>query len=184
MSNPIQGGLGYGFNSSGFGFTLNTTPPFEFDSNPPHPFLVTNLGLVGEDYMFSVVSGTVDNLVPQLGAAADETRYLDSVPQPTEAWDFSAVTDYSYIYLKIGADTSGASDVYPVNDGTNVLYPRVISSDTELTATNAAGYLLLATAYKDPVTDAITVWQYIRSSQWSDRIRVVGNTAKYFFAAV
>lgn len=184
MSNPIQGGVGYGFTSSGFGFTINTSQPFAESDAPPHPFLVTNLGLVGEDYMFSVVSGTVDNLVPQLGTAADESRYLDSVPQPTEAWNFDGTTNYSYIYLKIGADISGASDIYPVNDGTNVLYPRVISNGTELTASNNHGYLLLATAYKDPLTNAITVWQYIRSSQWSDRVRVIGSTAKYFFAAV
>lgn len=58
-SNPIQAGVGHGFSSSGFGFTLNTTPPFVID--PPevlHPFQVRYIG--GTAY---VRSGMVNNVV-------------------------------------------------------------------------------------------------------------------------
>jgi len=56
MANPIQPGVGYGFSSSGFGFTLNTTPPFDISTENPHPFHVSYDG--SKAY---VRSGTVNN---------------------------------------------------------------------------------------------------------------------------
>lgn len=181
----IQPGAGYGFTSSAYGFTLNTEGPFLPDEfGKLYPFTVINLGLVGSDYKFKVVAGQVDSLVPQLGTSADNTRKLDAVTPPTETWNFDSTTKYSYIYLKVSADTSTDPDTFPVNDGTDVLYPRVISTIVEQQADDDSGYLLLASAYKDPTTNVITIWQYIRNSQWCDRIKVGTRDAVYFFAAV
>lgn len=141
-----------------------------------HPFKVINLG----NDTFKVVAGTIDDLVPQLGITADSSRRLDSDPAPTETWNFNE-SNYSYIYLKVGCDTT--TNAFPVSNQSDVLYPRVVSVTSEQASDDDSGYLLIATAYKDPATNKITIWQYIRNSEWADRIKI-GTTAKYFFAAV
>lgn len=182
MMNP---GSGYRFTRTASGITLDTTEPFPSSTAVTRgPFTVVNLGKVGSDYKFMVIAGQVDNLVPQLGATADAARKLDAATAPTETWNFSGSTYYSYVYLKVGCDTSTTPDTFPVSTGTDTKYPRVVSETTEQTASDTNGFLLLASAYKDPTTNDITVWQYVQNSQWADRIKVTGSTATYFFAAV
>lgn len=184
----FQPGVGYGFKQSGWGVSLDTSDPFPaptYRANE-HPFKIIDLGFNStlNDYAFKVVPGSVDSLIPQLGITADPTKRLDYVPAPITAWNFHPSNYYSYIYLRVGCDNSGLPEIFPVTDQTDSLYPRVISTIVEQASNNGSGYLLLATAYKDPATNAITVWQLIRSSQWADRIKVAGTDAKYFFAAV
>lgn len=182
MMNP---GSGYRLTRTAAGVSLDTSEPFPAPTpNQLGPFCVVNLGLVGSDYKFKVIAGQVDNLVPQLGATADTARKLDASTVPTETWNFNGSTFYSYIYLKIGCDTATTPDTFPVSTGTNTKYPRVVSETSEQTASDNNGYLLLATAYKDPTTNDITIWQYVRNSQWCDRIKVGTRDAVYFFAAV
>jgi hypothetical protein len=182
----FQPGPGYGFKQSGYGLTIDTTDPFPTPTyiGDAHPFKVVNLGPISEVFSFRVIAGSVNGLIPQLGALADANRRLDHLPSPAEPWTFSATTNYSYIYLDVGCDTSVSPSIFPVTNQANTLYPRVISSDVEKTSTDSNGYILIATAYKNPTTNAITIWQLVRSSLWSDRIKVAGSTAKYFFAAV
>lgn len=59
MGNPIQPGVGYGFNSSGFGISLNTAEPFIISTPETlHPFQVRYIG--GTAY---VRSGMVNNVL-------------------------------------------------------------------------------------------------------------------------
>ena len=179
-------GSGYRFTRTASGVTLDTTDPFPSltSSARQGPFTVVNLGKDGSDFKFKVIAGQVDNLVPQLGASADATRKLDAATTPTETWNFSGSTYYSYVYLKIGCNTSSTPNVFPVSTGTDTKYPRVVSETTEQTSSDTNGFLLLASAYKDPATDEITVWQYVQSSQWAARLKAGDITARYFFAAV
>lgn len=57
MGNPIQPGAGYGFTSSGFGISLNTTPPFIIGGDD-FPFRVFYSGETAY-----VRSGMVNNVV-------------------------------------------------------------------------------------------------------------------------
>lgn len=178
----IQPGPGYTFNASSSGSNLNISKDWsEWDNSGNVPPFTLNNASVGTTYQFAVVAGMVNSVIPQLGPTADPTKRLDQLPAPTTAFNFDATTHYSYIYLKVSC-SSGTSGDYPVTTPTDVLYPRVISSATELPSDNNSGYLLLATAYQDPTTHAITIWQLTTESQWSDRLKTGTDTARYYFA--
>lgn len=169
-SNPIQAGLGYGFSSSGFGFTLNTTQPFpEYGDSRTHPFQVINLGLVGESYSYRVIPGAVNSLVAQIGEAAGADRRLDAIPTPTDTWDFDPTTNQSYIYLKVSCDVAADPQIYPVDNESSTMYPRVVSRPSTQTNDAEAGWLLIASAYKDPETNVITITQLVFTSIGTER---------------
>lgn len=94
-SNPIQAGVGYGFTSSGFGFTLNTTPPFEIPSGDFHPFQVRYDG--AKAY---VRSGSVNNEVmpdQELEIANNVTKqiYIEChASEPPTAFPTSVTCDF------------------------------------------------------------------------------------------
>lgn len=184
----IQPGLGYTFTSSKYGTTLNVESSWsEWTSSETCPFTINNAS-AGTTYKFSCTPGMVNSIIPQIGTTADPTKRLDQTPTPTTTYNFDATTGYSYIYLKVSADYSTPPTVYPVNNQASVLYPRIISTSTQQTATNDAAFFLLAVAYQDqsgsPSTNPtpVVVTQLTCGSQWSDRIKVGTATAKYFFA--
>lgn len=116
-----------------------------------------------------VYPGTVNSQTPTI----DGTPITDS-PAPALALVYSDGTSgYSFVYL----DCKVSGYNYPNS-------PSIIASGTQLTATDADGYLLLFTVYKDATTSAITVWHYVKSSLWTDRIKIGSATAKYYFGAV
>jgi hypothetical protein len=181
----IQPGVGYTFSSSSLGTNLNIERPWsEWDTFATLcPFTIVN-NSSGTDYKFSCVPGVVNSIIPQIGTAADATKRLDKVPTPTTTFNFDS-TGYSYIYLKVSADYSSPPTVYPVTTETSVLYPRIISSSTQLSATNDAGFFLLAVAFQDPAASPpkpITITQLTCDSQWTDRIKLGSFTARYYFA--
>jgi hypothetical protein len=117
-----------------------------------------------------IYPGTINGLTPTI----DETPLTD-IPAPVLTLSYSGGSDgYSYIY----ADAASSGSTYPVDA------PTIISSASQLTSTNTNGYLLLATIYKDATTGGVTVWQYVKSSLWTDRIKVGSATAKYYWGAV
>ena len=117
-----------------------------------------------------IYPGTINGLTPTIGGTP-----LTDIPAPVLTLSYSGGTDgYSYIY----ADAASSGSTYPVDA------PTIISSDSQLTSTNTDGYLLLATIYKDATTGGVTVWQYVKSSLWTDRIKVGSSTAKYYWGAV
>lgn len=187
MGNPLQAGVGYGFNASGFGFSLNTTPPFpqEFEA-PMHPFQVYLAEIDGEEYKVSVVPGMLNNLDPQ---AFDTAELLTDTPPPkgTLAFDGNGI---SWVYLRSGPEpeVEGEEPLYPDPDPVADGYPMVVISSTQLTDTDEEGYILLARAElltpEGGGTAYVEFTQYVRGSLWGERFKCGDATAVYWFAGV
>ena len=117
-----------------------------------------------------IFPGTVNNLMPVIDGIP-----LTDNPSPELTLNYSGGTSgYSYIY--IDATTSGYD--YPVDP------PSIISSATQLVSSDSHGYLLLATIYKEATTGEISLWQYVGTSLWTDRIKIGSSTAKYYWGSV
>ena len=193
----IQPGVGYGFTSSAYGISLNVGSPFGDDSNvslADHPFRVFMAGSVttpaepGEDgptvdYYFYCTPGTVNNLDPLMSDIGGTAKKMTAKPRPRAKWDFNSTTHYSYVYLDVGVRSTDPL-VYPETDDTNLRYPLVGATDVQLSSDNDFGKIVLAAAYKDPTTNAITIWQYVTGSLWSDRIKLAGIDARYYWARI
>jgi hypothetical protein len=189
----IQPGVGYNFDSSSQGFTLDTSDPFPTSTttSPDHPFKVKIVAVVSGALRYQVVSGTLNNLVPELDDVITSTEVLldattAGVPTPpTGELTFNTSTKESWVYLRAGADTASPY-AFPDSNISNTEYPKVISSDVELTDTDAEGYVLLAKVdTDDDATPTVwTVHQYVTGSLWGDRIKVNGMTAKYYYARI
>jgi hypothetical protein len=74
----IQPGTGYGFSSGGYGFTINTSSPFPAESevSTRHPFKVIPIGPSGSNFRYQVVSGTLNNIVPEIDDVITSTEAL------------------------------------------------------------------------------------------------------------
>lgn len=188
----IQPGSGYGFTSGGYGFTLNTENPFpEVDVSNRHPFKVLVVGPSGSNFRYQVVSGTINNLVPEIhdvisGVDVLLDRTTSGVPDPpTGQLSINTSTKESWIYLRAGADTASPF-AFPDTNIANAAYPKVISSDVELTDTDTYGYVLIAKFDMDSATAPTTgaLYQYVSGSLWGDRIKVNGATARYYYARI
>jgi hypothetical protein len=189
----IQPGVGYNFDSSSHGFTLDTSDPFPASTNssPDHPFKVKIVAVVSGAIRFQVITGTLNNLVPEMDdVIGGVEKLLDSttsgVPTPpTNVLTFNTSTKESWVYLRAGPEAASPY-AFPDPSISNTPYPKVISSNVELTDTDTNGYVLLAKVDVDNVT-APTVWtlhQYVNGSLWGDRVKVNGATAKYYYARI
>jgi len=188
----LQPGVGYTFDSSSHGFTLDTSDPFpSVASTPDLPFKVKIVGVVSGAMRYQVVSGTLNNLVPEMDdVIGGVEKLLDSttsgVPTPpTDVLTFNTSTKESWVYLRAGPDAASPY-AFPDSNIANTPYPKVISSNVELTDTDTNGYVLLAKVDVDSVS-APTVWtlhQYVNGSLWGDRVKVNGMTAKYYYARI
>lgn len=189
----IQPGSGYGFTSGGYGFTLNTENPFPADVDVlnRHPFKVIPVGPVGSNFRYQVVSGTLNNLVPELDDVISSTEVLldrttSGVPNPPIGQlSINSSTKESWIYLRAGAE-SASPYAFPDPSISNTGYPKVISSDVELTDTDTYGYVLLAKFDMDSATAPTTgaLYQYVSNSLWGDRIKLGTNTARYYYGRI
>ena len=182
----IQPGAGYTFTSSSLGTNLNIEKawaPYQIFEDSCYPFKIYLAGEEEEEFLFSCCPGTVNSIIPQLGTAALEAQRLDQVPTPTTVLNFSAA-GYSYIHLKVSYIEEGGAIVFPVSDQADIQYPRVISNSEQQFATVDSVFYLIATIYKDPTTDAMTINQFANGSLWCDRIQVGSLEAvpNYFFA--
>ena len=121
--------------------------------------------------VYSIYPGTLNTLTPTIGGVP-----LTTIPAPQLTLVYSGGTNgYSYVYLV--AECSGYT--YPVNA------PTIQSFGTQQVASDTYGYLLLFTVYKDPTTGLVSMWQYVKSSLWTDRIKIgTSNPAKYYFGSV
>ena len=184
----IQPGPGYTFTSSSLGTNLTIEKewsPIYIDSSGCYPFRINLAGKdEEEEFLFSCCPGTVNTLIPQLGTEALEAQRLDQVPTPTTVLNFSEA-GYSYIHLQVSyLESEEGSIIFPVSDEEVVQYPRVISNSEQQFATVDSVFYLIATIYKDPETDAMTINQFANGSLWCDRIQVGSLEAvpNYFFA--
>jgi len=189
----IQPGTGYGFTSGGYGFSINTTSPFPSESevSTRHPFKVIPIGPSGSNFRYQVVSGTLNNIVPEIDDVITSTEVLldratSGVPDPpTGQLNISTSTLQSFVYLRAGPATTSPYD-FPDTNTVNTSYPKIISSDVALTDTDTYGYVLLAKFDMDsataPTTGALS--QYVSSSLWGDRIKLGTTTARYYYARI
>ena len=185
----LQPGVGYTFDSSSKGFTLDTSEQFPDNTQPyRHPFQVINISYdsAGSAWLFQVVPGTLNNNVAQIEEDSVWVL-LDRTSGGLPNWPVSVLTPFDatthkcYIYLRAGVDaTSGA---FPGSDDTAAEYPRIVCSDVELADTNTYGYVLLAVA-TEGTGPVCTVVQYVTGSLWGDRLKLGTNTAAYYYARI
>lgn len=189
----IQPGSGYGFTSGGYGFTLNTENPFPAvqELSNLHPFRVIAIGPSGSNFRYQVISGTINSLVPEIDDVITSTEALldrttaGVADPPTGQLVINTTTKESWIYLRSGAATASPFS-FPDTNISSTAYPKVISSDVELTDTDTYGYVLLAKFSMNSATAPTTgaLFQYVSGSLWGDRIKVVGMTARYYYARI
>jgi len=198
----IQPGVGYTFDSSSKGFTLDTSDPFPSRDGvvSGHPFKIVNVALRTSGGVTSVTyqvqSGTMNNLVPLIDDFASGTdvkldRVTAGVANPPTAElvssNFDATTKTSYITLRAGAKTASPY-TYPDNDDTTNQYPVIIGNNTFPVTPddNVWGFLVIGTITVDDITTptTFTVSQNVTGSLWADRIKLAGITARYFYARI
>ena len=184
----IQPGVGYTFDSSDKGFTLDTSDPFPSRDGDAslHPLQIYGLryDTATNTAFYKVYPGTINNLVPQIEEDPSLWVKLDrltaGIPDPPEGVITTAAGIY-YIYLRTGPDATTSE--YPSSDDTSARYPRIISVGTVQTDTDTEGYILLAHGSISG-SNVITNYQDVSSSLWADRIKVNGMTARYYYARI
>jgi len=196
----IQPGVGYNFDSSSKGFTLDTSDPFPSPdgSSTTHPFKIINVSLRTVSgtttVTYQVQSGTINNLVPIIDDFASGTEVLldrvtSGVPNPPTAElvssNYDATTKTSYITLRAGAKTTTPFN-YPDNDVTSNQYPVIIGGNAVTPDDNVWGFLVIGTITVDNITTptTFTVSQNVTGSLWADRIKLGTNTARYYYARI
>ena len=198
----LQPGAGYGFTSSGYGVSLDSSNPFpeEATVNTRHPLKIVNVQIVtsgGSTYVsFQVVSGTINNLVPLLfdlasgtGIKLDRTTAGVSDPPTCQLYstNFDPTTKTSYIELRAGAKTTSPY-TYPDSDVASNQYPLIDGGNTAPATPddNVWGYLVIGTITVDSITapTKFTVNQNVTGSLWADRIKLGSATARYYYARI
>jgi hypothetical protein len=186
----LQPGVGYNFDSSSHGFTLDTSDPFPSPDVAVnnHPFKVINIQYDsgGSAWLYQVVPGTLNNVVAQI---EEDSVWvvLDRTTSGVPDWPVSVMTPFDattkecFIYLRAGKDAT--TNDFPSNDDTSSNYPRIINSDVELADTDTYGYVLLAKA-TEATGPSISVVQYVSGSLWGDRIKLGTDTAQYYYARI
>jgi len=192
----IQPGVGYTFDSSSKGFTLDTSEQFPDNSQPyRHPFQIINARInAGGNVIYQVQSGIINNIVPLLDDYISSTtvlldRVTAGVAAPPTAelvsGSYDVTTKTSYIALKSGPDAT--TNDFPSSDVTSARYPVVIGgNDPAVADTDTAGYIFLGTITVDNVTTptTFTVSQNVTGSLWVDRLKLGTTTAVYYYARI
>jgi hypothetical protein len=197
----IQPGVGYNFDSSSRGFTLDTSDPFPSSNSQAfgHPFKIVNVSIrtVGstKTIIYQVQSGTLNNLVPIIddyvsGTTVKLDRVTAGVANPPTAElassNYDATTKTSYITLRAGP--SASTGAFPDTDDTTNRYPVVIGGNTFPVTPddNVHGFLVIGTITVDSITapTTFTVSQNVTGSLWGDRLKLGDLTAKYYYARI
>jgi hypothetical protein len=198
----FQPGAGYGFTSSGYGVSLDSSNPFpDGDSNEfRHPFKIINVGLRtsggSTTVTYQVQSGTINNLVPLIddyvsGTEVKLDRVTAGVANPPTgelaSSNYDATTKTSYITLRAGAEIASPY-AYPDPLVTSNQYPVIIGGNIAPTTPddNVWGFLVIGTITVDSITTptTVTVNQNVTGSLWADRIKINGMTARYYYARI
>ena len=197
----IQPGVGYTFDSSDKGFTLDTSDPFpsrDGAATGSHPFKIVNVALRtsggSTTVTYQVQSGTINNLVPIIDDYVSSTevkldRVTSGVANPPTAElvssNYDATTKTSYITLRAGAKTTTPFN-YPDDDVTSNQYPVIIGGNMVTPDDNVWGFLVIGTITVDNITTptTFTVSQNVTGSLWADRIKLGSATATYYYARI
>ena len=190
----IQPGIGYTFDSSSKGFTLDTSEQFPDNPNgATHPFQIVKAYIVSSKVRFQVVSGAINNLVPLIddigGGQVKLNRVTSGVPNPPtcelSSTNYDSVTKTSYIVLRAGP--SASTGVYPDTDDTTTRYPVIIGGNTATPVDlDTWGFIIIGSITVDSTTapTTFTVSQNVTGSLWADRLKLGTLTAKYYYARV
>lgn len=186
----IQSGSGYGFTSSGYGFSLNTEKPF----NEPQkatgclPLRVTydSYDPDGNSHFFTVCSGMVNNLVPQIledGVWIKLDRVTGGALDPPVGV-INVTAGLGMFYLRCG-NVTGPPSEYPTQDDTLEGYPRIISEGGTTAPLNddTYSYIVLASVVISD-TEVATLTPYVQSSLWSERFKCGSSGTNYWWSAV
>lgn len=154
----IQPGSGYGFSSGGYGFTINTTQPFDLtpsSDGPLTPYL-------NEDKV-TITPGTVNRYVPKIGSV-----YIDATTQPQ-----ITVTGEGYIVVGVS---------YEVNK----FFPRTavitfVSGSTVPADTNTEGYYPLAKINSSGGSDFTLVRLSEKGNLVVNRLKAGASTAVWWW---
>jgi hypothetical protein len=187
----IQPGVGYNFDSSSRGFTLDTSDPFpdRDGSDVCLPLKVKYLGYTpspDDTHTFSVCVGTVNNLVPQLNEDGSWVK-LDrntggAANAPVCVMNFAG--GYTWIYLRVGKDSgSPALDQFPARDTGQDGYPKIDSYSSEQTDNDTYAYLLLAHGFAN-AENQLTLFIDVQNSLWTERFKCGSEDAIYWWSAV
>jgi hypothetical protein len=182
-----QPGAGYEFTSSGYGFSLNTLPPFPAQeaSAPDHPFKVSAyFGTNATDLRLFITAGTINNIVPCVYGGNPTDPLLNAIPQPYSVIAGGAGTIYD-IYIRSG---KSEDNQFPSPNREDSGYPQVwyeADPTGPKADTDTYGYICIARLTVDNATLSVTsVQQYVTGSLWASRIKVGALTAKYYYARV
>ena len=197
----LQPGVGYNFDSSAHGFTLDTSEPFPSSTTTvaTHPFKIVNVQIVtsggSQVVRYQVQSGTINNLVPTIddyvsGTLVKLDRVTSGVANPPTAeldpaGQYNGTTKTSYIYLRTGPDAS--TSAYPSPDLSSARYPSVGgTSDENEPDTDEYAYLKIGSIAVDSISapTVFTVTQFVNGSLWADRIKLGTETARYYYARI
>ena len=182
-----QPGAGYEFTSSGYGFSLNTLPPFPAQEAqaPNHPFKVSAFfGTNATDLRVYVTAGTINNIVPCVYGGNPTDPLLNAIPQPYSVIAGGSATIYD-IYIRSG---KSEDNQFPSPNREDSGYPQVwyeADPTGPKADTDTYGYICIARLTVDNATLSVTsVQQYVTGSLWASRIKVGALTAKYYYARV
>lgn len=193
----IQPGVGYTFDSSSKGFSLDTSEQFPDNSQPyRHPFQIINVRInAGGNVIYQVQSGIINNIVPQLDDYISSTSVLldrvtagASNPPTAEltSANYDATTLTSYIVLRSGPDAT--TNNFPSSDVTSARYPQVIGGNVSPVSpdTDTQAFVVLGTITVNNVTTptTFTVSQNVTGSLWADRLKLGTTTAVYYYARI
>ena len=197
----IQPGVGYNFDSSNSGFTIDTSNPFpgrDGQAEAGHPFKIVNVALRtsggSTKVIFQVQSGTINNIVPKIDDYVTSTEVLldrvtSGVANPPTAElassNYDSGTKTSYITLRAGAKTTSPYN-YPDSVFSSNQYPVIIGGNAVTADDNTWGFLVIGTITVDSITapTIFTVTQNITGSLWADRIKLGTTTARYYYARI
>lgn len=180
----IQPGSGYKFESSGKGFTLDTTDPFpnQYVPKPLIHFTPSDWGTSGGFEYFTISPGTLNGVIPCMDEAA--LSNLITLPNAKAKYDWSSAVDgykICYIYLAAGTAPGSGGLTWPCAVITDSKYPTIKGYAATQADTDLTGYLLLATAQKSVTTDAISFYQFVTTSVWSERHKYSQPLSAYYY---
>ena len=180
----IQPGSGYTFDASSKGFTLDTTDPFPNQYVPKAliHWTPSNWGETGGASYFTMTPGTINGVIPCMGSAV--LTNLITLPNAKAQYDWStAVGDYrlSYIYLEARPAPGSSGLTWPCADISEQGYPTIKAYPAPKTDTDSVGYLLLAQAQQNTISDAISFTQFVTTSIWSERHKYSQPNSAYYY---
>jgi hypothetical protein len=192
----VQPGAGYGFNSSGYGVSLDIGNPFPDESASQFcPFDIYDLTYKESNYYVKIYPGMVDNLVVK----SDDAVLLTNNPPPEiEVMNGAGPTTAgeSFIYIRCGnTPPAGATPAkFPAVSGEG--YPMIkVRAEQDRVDDDDYGYILIgriarfqelipgsdpaAYVWKNSVTKLIGC-----NSLWAERFKCGSTTATYWWSAV